>query len=193
MIEKISDKLIQALKREDVISESDADIYVYGLFQFLMMCLNIGTTILVGVLLKAFIPCVILNISYIPLRISAGGYHAKTPFRCYLYSTAIIMSLLLIVKYVPISFITSLTMLIISSVVIWLIAPVATADDPFDEIEKAVYKRRTRIVLIAEIVLFFLLALLFHGWMSITITLAIATEAIMLLIGKMTIFKSLNS
>lgn len=192
MIEKISDKLIQMLKREDVISENDTDVYAYGLFQFLMMCLNVGTTILVGVLLKAFIPCALLNFSYIPLRISAGGFHAKTPFRCYLYSTAIIISLLLILKYIPISFVTSLTLLVISSVIVWLIAPVATADDPFDEVEITVYKRRTRIVLIVEIIFYILCCFIHQNWMSNTIVLSIATETIMLLIGKAMVLRNVE-
>lgn len=192
MIERISDKLIQLLKREDVISENDTDIYAYGLFQFIMMCLNVGTTILVGVLLKSFIICVLLNISYIPLRISAGGFHAKTPFRCYLYSTAIIVSLLLILKYVPISLLTSLILLIISSVVVWIIAPVATVDDPFDDVEKVVYKRRTRIVLIAEIILYILCCFIHQSLMSNAIVLSVATETIMLLIGKAMILRNVE-
>jgi len=192
MIEKFSNKLIQLMKREDVISENDTDLYAYGLFQFMMMCLNVGTTILVGVLLKAFILCVLLNISYIPLRINAGGFHAKTPFRCYLYSTAIIVSLLLILKYVPISLLTSLSLLIISSVIVWLIAPVATVDDPFDDVEKAVYKRRTRIVLIAEIIFYLLCCFTHQSLMSNAIVLSIATETIMLLIGKTIILRNVE-
>lgn len=192
MIEKLSNKLIQLLKREDVISENDTDLYAYGLFQFMMMCLNVGTTILIGVLLKSFIPCVLLNISYIPLRVNAGGFHAKTPFRCYLYSTVIIISLLLVLKYFSISFVTSLSMLIISSVIVWLIAPIATADDPFDDLENAVYKRRTRIVLIAEIILYILCCITHQSLMSNTIILSIATETIMLLIGKAMILRKVE-
>lgn len=192
MIERISDKLIQLLKREDVISENDTDIYAYGLFQFMMMCLNVGTTILVGVLLKAFIPCVLLNISYIPLRVNAGGFHARTPLRCYLYSTVIIISLLLVLKYISISFVTSLSVLILSSVIVWLIAPVSTADDPFDDVEKAVFKRRTRIVLIAEIILYILCCFIHQSLMSNAIVLSVATETIMLLIGKAMILRNVE-
>ncbi len=184
MIEKLSNKLIQLLKREDVISENDTDLYAYGFFQFIMMCLNVGTTILIGLLLKAFIACILLNISYIPLRVNAGGFHAKTPLRCYLYSTAIIVALLLALKYISISFFASLFMLVLSSVIIWLIAPVATVDEPFDDVENAVYKRRTRRVLLAEIILYILCCITHQNLMCNTIVLAIATETIMLLIGK---------
>lgn len=184
MIGRISDKFVQLLERENVISGDDTDIYSYGLFQLLMMCLNVITTILVGMLLKEFIPCLLLNIFYIPLRINAGGFHAKTPFRCYLYSTIIIVSLLLILKYIPISLLTSLILLIISSVVVWIIAPVATVDDPFDEIEKTVYKKRTKIVLIFEVVFFIIFAIFFSRWLSNTIVLSVVTEATMLLLGK---------
>ena len=189
MIEKISNKFIQLLKREDVISENDTDVYAYGLFQLLMMCLNIGTTVLVGILFKAFIPCLVLNIFYIPLRVNAGGFHAKTPFRCYLYSTAIMASLLLIIRYVPISFIASIVLFIISSAIVWMFAPVSTVDDPFDEIEKTVYKKRTRIVLISEAVFYVLSLIFLKCWLSKAIALAVGTEAVMLLLGKRTLKK----
>jgi len=38
MLERLSDKFAGKLIRARIISESDADVYVYGFFQLAMMC-----------------------------------------------------------------------------------------------------------------------------------------------------------
>ena len=98
LAEKFAGKLVQA----GTVSQEEADVYAFGFYQMLMLLLNVGTTLLLGAAFGLFLPCVLLNVAYIPIRVSAGGHHADTPFRCYLFSTLLIAGLLGILKWVPI-------------------------------------------------------------------------------------------
>ena len=99
MLQTFSEKFAKKLIQAEIIPESDADIYVFGCYQFGMMLLNIVTTIGLGILFRLFLPCVLLNLSFIPIRISAGGHHADSPVKCYVLSTLLIAALLAILKF----------------------------------------------------------------------------------------------
>ena len=102
MLQTFSEKFAKKLIQAEIIPESDADIYVFGCYQFGMMLLNIVTTICLGILFRLFLPCVLLNLSFIPIRISAGGHHADSPVKCYVISTLLIAALLAIVVAVAV-------------------------------------------------------------------------------------------
>ena len=50
MLQTFSEKFAKKLIQAEIIPESDADIYVFGCYQFGMMLLNIVTTIGLGIL-----------------------------------------------------------------------------------------------------------------------------------------------
>lgn len=166
-----------------IISEADADVYVYGFFQLVMMLLNIATTILLGVSFKLLLPCILLNISYIAIRTSAGGHHAGSPMRCYINSTIMISVLLAIIKWIPFQRAVSVVMLAAASIFIWITAPVETENNQLDEMEKSVHRRRTRAILIIEIIAFAICMILGENQICKIIALSVFTESVMLVAG----------
>lgn len=184
MLERLSEKFAGKLISTGIISETDAEIYVYGFFQTVMLVLNVATTLFLGIIFQMIIPCILLNLAYIPIRISAGGHHADSPVKCYINSTFMIAALLAIIKWVPIHYAVSIVMLVVSSVVIWILAPVETENNPLDEVEVRVYRRRTKIVLAIELAVIFLCFITAKYQMAVTIILGLFTESIMLLIGS---------
>ena len=126
MLERLSEKFALKIVNAGIIPESDAEIYAYGFFQTVMLILNIITTLLLGFAFGLIIPCILLNLAYIPIRISAGGHHADTPLRCYINSTIMIAVLLAIIKWVPIYRSVTFILLVISCVIVWILAPVET-------------------------------------------------------------------
>ena len=183
MLEHLSEKFAGKLIQAGIISKEDTDVYVYGFFQAAMMFFNIVTTLILGILFQLLISCILLNLAYIPIRISAGGHHADSPLKCYIDSTLMIAFLLAIIKWIPIHPIVSIALLATSSFVIFVLAPVGTRNNPLDEVERRIFKRRTRIILYVEIAVF--TCLLFFGENQIagTIALGVFTEGLMLLIG----------
>ncbi len=183
MLERLSEKFAEKLIHAEIISETDADVYVYGFFQSVMLLLNITTTILLGILFQEFFLCLMLNAAYIPIRISAGGHHANSPFRCYVNSTVIIAALLAVIKWIPINTIIVLVLLGFSGVVIWMLAPVDTKNHPFNEIEQKIYRKRAKIVWIVEAAVCIVLLVFVKEQYAAAIVLGLFTEAAMLLIG----------
>ncbi len=183
MLERLSEKFVGKLINAGIISETDADVYVYGFFQLVMMLLNIATTIVLGVLFKLLLPCILLNISYIVIRTSAGGHHAGSPMRCYVNSTIMISVLLAIIKWIPFQRAVSVVMLAAASLFIWITAPVETENNQLDKTEKSVHRRRTRAILIIEIIAFTICMILGKNQVCKIIALGMFTESVMLLAG----------
>lgn len=183
MLERLSEKFAGKLIQAGIISEEDTDVYTYGFFQAVMMLFNIVTTLILGVVFQLLIPCILLNLAYIPLRTSAGGHHASSPLKCYINSTIMIAVLLSVIKWIPIRPIAAIALLAVSSVIIFIFAPVETKNNPLDESERRVFKRRTRIVLCVEIAVFAALLFFNHDQIAGTVALGAFTEGLMILAG----------
>ncbi len=183
MFERLSEKLTGKLIRAGIISETDTDVYVYGFFQLAMMLLNIVTTLFLGILFQLLIPCILLNLSYIPLRINAGGHHADSPMKCYINSTIMIAALLVVIKWLTIHPAVSAVLLVLSGVVIWILAPVEAENNPWEDTEKLIYRRKSRVILGIEIIAFVITLIFTKKWVSETIALGVFTECLMLLVG----------
>ncbi len=183
MLERLSEKFTKKLIQAEIISNEDTDVYVYGFFQTVMMIINIVTTLILGILFQLLIPCILLNFAYIPIRINAGGYHASSPIKCYINSTIIIAVLLSIIKWVPIPNFVAIIILIASSIVILILAPVETENDILEETEKQIFKKRIRFFLIIEVLISIVSVLIHKNWIVNVIALAVFTECIMLIIS----------
>lgn len=187
MLEKISNKFAAKLVDTGIISESDADVYVFGFYQIVMLLLNVVTTLILGAAFQCVLFCILLNAAYIPIRVSAGGHHADNPVKCYIHSTLIIAVLLAIIKWITIPSVILVAMLVLSTLVILILAPVETENNPLDEVEQKVYRRRTIIVLIIELMICLVCFCLSKGSIVQVIALALLTESIMLVAGKVSL------
>lgn len=185
MIEKITRAYVGKLVEHGVISNNDADVYMYGFYQTVMFLVNIITTTFIAVLFHQFIPCLLLNLFYIPIRMCAGGYHASTPLRCYVISVCMIIGLLFVIRWINFSYITSWMIIMFSCIGIIIMSPVETTNNPLDNDEVLVYKKRTYIVLTFEIIMSLLFTYLLYDQFLEIVSLALITELGMLLIGKL--------
>ncbi len=187
MLEKISNKFAAKLVDTGIISESDADVYVFGFYQIVMLLLNVVTTLILGAAFQCVLFCILLNAAYIPIRVSAGGHHADNPVKCYIHSTLIIAVLLAIIKWINIPSVILVAMLVLSTLVILILAPVETENNPLDEVEQQVYRRRTIIVLVIELMICLVCFCLSKSSIVQVIALALLTESIMLVAGKVSL------
>ncbi len=184
MFEKSSEAVTRKLQENNTIDEEQYEICRYGLQQGFTVILNVVTTLIIGMIMRGLLYAVVFTILYIPLRSNAGGYHAKTAIRCYLYSILLMIAVLLAIKHLPIPSFICIIIFAISIAVICILAPIEDANKPLDEIEVKVYHKRTLIILAIESVLFIIgLALNLRYFMQTTIWVMI-TMNIILLLGK---------
>jgi len=184
MFEKASEAVTRKLQENNTIDEEQYEICRYGLQQGFTVILNVVTTLIIGMIMKGLLYAVVFTILYIPLRSNAGGYHAKTAIRCYLYSILLMIAVLLAIKHIAIPSFICIIIFVISIAVICILAPIEDSNKPLDEIEVKVYHKRTLIILAIESMLFIIgLALNLRYFMQTTIWVMI-TMSIILLLGK---------
>ena len=147
----LSHKIGNNLVRSNVIKEEDAEIYIYGINLILVSVLNVSSALIIGLIMGMFLESIIFMAAYIPLRSFAGGYHAKTPLRCYFTSLIIIFAVLLFCKYVSFNLLLYSGVLVISLVACAFLCPVQDNNKPLDSAERQRYRKISVVILFVEI------------------------------------------
>lgn len=169
--------------RSNVIKEEDTEIYIYGINQIFVSVLNVSSTLIIGLILGMLLESIIFLMAYIPLRSFAGGYHAKTPVRCYFVSLFLVSAVLLFCKYVPFNLLLLWCILFVSTVVIVFLCPVQDNNKPLDSIECKRYRKISIVILFVEICIWAIMVFVIHEHGQI-IPISIFTEAMMVIMGR---------
>lgn len=184
MFANITEKIVSNMEKQHMIQTDRRNIYKYGINQMLNMFLNIFTFLVIGLFFHMTAETVIFTAAYIPLRIYAGGFHAKTPFNCWIISALMLISVLVTMKYADISLFIYDVFAIISAVVILILSPVEDRNKPLDEVEKKIYKKRGLLVFAVELLLQVVLRFFQENTVSICIEMVWLELSIMLIAGK---------
>lgn len=158
-IAKLSRRIGDDLVRSSVVKAEDAEIYIYGINQILVSILNISSALIIGMIFGVFLEVAVFMVAYIPLRTFAGGYHAKTPLRCYMLSVIMLTVVSLGLKYLSLTEWVYYAVDVLAIIMICIFSPVEDKNKPLDEIECKVYKKRAVLIVIAESLISFALKL----------------------------------
>ncbi|MBE6843849.1 MAG: accessory regulator AgrB [Ruminococcus sp.] len=185
MFRDVSQQLTQSLIDNNTIKGEEREIYRYGIQQGLTLILNLVTTLLIGLLCGMVWQSVVFTMMYIPLRSFAGGFHAKTPTGCYIFSIVLMFVVLLAMKFVPFTHFICSIMLFVSCLIIVLLVPVEDGNKPLDKIEQKVYRKRSLLIWIFELIATALC--LYFNLMSLAtcLTLTLTVMAVMLILGQL--------
>ena len=187
MVGKVSRKVTDRLLSRNAIKDEDYEIYQYGLEQLFTSILNMLTLFVIGSIMGMIWQGIIFVLSFMLLRKYAGGYHASTPLGCYLLTTLIITVALSVMKYLEISILIYLVLLMVSSVIVYMLTPVEAVNKELDKIEKIIYRKKTILTWIVEVSLAIGVFILKHYEISICIFLAIIMVGISLVTGHIEI------
>lgn len=185
MFEKLSDKLTNSLISNNTITADDREIYHYGIQQGIILILNTATTLFIGIISGMIWQSIVFMFAYIPLRSYTGGFHAKTPVRCYFSSIGLMTVVLLVMRYIHFSMLIYGILMFISGTVILLLAPMENHNKPLDEIERKVYKKRAYGLWICECLFVVTAMLLSWKQLAVCFIWAIIVAALMLVLGKL--------
>ena len=193
---KLSYKIGDNLVRSNVIEEEDAEIYIYGINQILVSILNISSALIIGWIFGVLLEMVVFMAAYIPLRSFAGGYHAKTPLRCYIFSVIMLILVSVLIKYQFMSDAVCYAIFAGAVLIIFIFSPIEDKNKPLDKIEQKIYKERVFMIGIAELVICLVLRLINFNNLFIAITYSFVMLSIMIIIGKikniLTLIKIIN-
>ena len=178
------EKFANELALNGTIKTEEKGLYIYGLREGLIMLANITTTVFIGILIGMWWQSVVFLLVYSPLRSFAGGAHAKTHLRCYVLSILLTVVTLFVIKLLPNDTLINLSISLLAGLIIFFLAPVEDENKPLDEIEVKVYRERTRIILIIELLITIILLAIGILEIASCIVVSLAVLAIMLAIGK---------
>lgn len=190
MIKLISDKFACFLCKDEG-QKNNFDLYEYAVYIILSSASHVITVITLGLCFNLLVESLVFYFSFIAIRKFAGGYHAKTPVRCYLFSFASNIIILCLVKWL--SSINTLFIFIfiifelLCVVLILLISPLDTENNPLTGQEKKMYRMLTSIITI----LIFIISSLcfFKGYINIgsSMICGVVMSALVLLMRKIQI------
>lgn len=183
-IAKLSRRIGDDLVRSSVVKAEDAEIYIYGINQILVSILNISSALIIGMIFGVFLEVAVFMVAYIPLRTFAGGYHAKTPLRCYMLSVIMLTVVSLGLKYLSLTEWVYYAVDVLAIIIICIFSPVEDKNKPLDEIECKVYKKRAVLIVIAEFLISFALKLANMDNLFVAVIYSFGTLSAMLIAGK---------
>lgn len=94
-------KLTNIFINNHIIDKEDVEIYEYGIFVVLFNLLSIGAIIVLGILFNRLSFTLEFLLFYIPNRMIIGGYHCKTPQRCFITFTSSYIIILISTYIIP--------------------------------------------------------------------------------------------
>lgn len=135
------DKKINSFIENADIPKEDVPIIKYGLRQGFKSITGFGLAVIVGVLMRISLQGILFMISYILLRIYAGGYHADTEKKCAVLSAISVIGAYLLIKFGLDSKAFVLILSIICLIVLCVFTPVDNPQNIISKKEKKLYKK----------------------------------------------------
>lgn len=162
MIKLISRKVACSLCKNEESNEM-RELYEYAIYVFLSGLFHLISVIVLGLCFGMVLESLVFYCSFILIRKFAGGYHAKTPTRCYVFSVATSVAVLCLIKIVYFFFCTGLSICLllielICTVFIVLAVPLQSDNKPLNSQEMKIYKSAARIAVITLFVVSIILA-----------------------------------
>ena len=185
MINRLSRSIVLFFTQKNIISNSELDSYIYG-FQFLLSTmLNLSTILLIMIYTGKITETILYIISVFILRHHTGGYHAKTPERCFVMTIGVYILMLFIISIITINLSIIISGLFLPALIIIIkFAPIVHKNNPVHGSDLYRHRRYSVIIstLIACAVIIF--ALIKQYTLSLVLSLGIFQVSISLLVEK---------
>jgi len=88
MIKTQAAKLVTGLANKKIIEEKSHDVYTYGFELIISGLVNVFFIAAVSIAFRRYYDWLLFLLAFIPLRTTAGGYHASSHMRCILCGSA---------------------------------------------------------------------------------------------------------
>lgn len=149
MLSKAAARLSVGLARRGIIHEEDIEVYAYGLELVLSSAISTLLVIVVSLLFLKPLAWLFFLLSFIPIRLTAGGYHAKSHLQCFIVFT-IAYAFFMAGAVLGAALVTPIILIGISAIsvlIILLLAPLQSESKPMSGEE--LHRNRRRSVLIS--------------------------------------------
>ncbi|MEG1608431.1 MAG: accessory gene regulator B family protein [Clostridia bacterium] len=149
MLAAISKKITSYFIRKNIINEDEREVYNYCFEIMLSTLMNLVVLIIIGVATKKYLETLIFCISFVMLRGSVGGYHAKRHITC-LLSIVIIYFAVMAMLYIPMFVLQyfSIAVLMTGIAIFAFLAPTDTQNKRLSVAEKSKLRKKTYVIIL---------------------------------------------
>ena len=156
MINQQISNIVTWLIKHNAITEEDKELYEYAIFNLLITICPFFITLIIGFMMGVPAESIALLFPFMLIRKFSGGYHARTPFTCFLYSTMIIFIMVFIASKTNNSLILKI-LLTVSSISLAYFSPVDSENRRLNPNECIRYKYVTITIVAMFIIIYMLL------------------------------------
>ena len=137
MLLRISKRIVSEWSKSEIIMMEYEEAYIYGVQLLLSTLINISFIALISTVVGCSYAWIPFLVGFIPIRVTAGGYHAKTPLLCSTvfcgtYSIGIVLlEAVNDTALIPVCLFNSITAIVI----VYLYSPLPAHNKPLSKIE----------------------------------------------------------
>lgn len=185
MINHLSKSIALFFAQKNIIPDNELDSYIYGFELMLSVILNLSAVSLIMIYSGRFTETILYIASTFILRHHTGGYHAKTPERCFLMTIGIYILILFIISNVTMKPAVIISVLSVPALIIILkLAPIVHKNNPVREGDLCRHRRYSIIISVLIVCAVIVLVLIRQYTLSSILSLGIFQVSISLLIEK---------
>jgi accessory gene regulator B len=101
MIQKLAVDMTDLFVRERIVEKNDSQVYAYAFELLISTVINLAFVFTVALFLRNVLETILFLAAFIPLRVLAGGFHAKTHWLCILVFTLGFCILVWLMSLIP--------------------------------------------------------------------------------------------
>ena len=178
-----SRKLAESMAKNHVIEQDEVDLYCFGIQIVTETLFSFMVFLVIALFFHCVIETMIFMLAFALLRQYAGGFHADKFISCLLISCGIVTAFCMIIHLPNWIAYWIGALATISLIVIFCLSPVDSKYKPISNSEKKTYKKKLRIVLLAEIIITAVI-MLYSLYFAMCIVFSWITLAGLLVVGK---------
>ena len=147
-------RILDWLYAQGYVNESNNKIIELGLQRIKSTFASIAFSAIVSWLMGDMKVGLLFELTYIPIRIYAGGYHASNKKKCEYLSYGSLLLCMILIFYVPIKMEIMHVLLLFSGMIIFFLVPVESTNKRLNSMEKKIYRRKSKIYVFIALLIY---------------------------------------
>lgn len=182
MLQRLVEKIVAWLIRNKVVNPEDRELYEYAAFNCIFVLLPFLVIIPFCFITKTLINGIVFTISFFCIRRTGGGYHAKSPMKCWLYSCTVVMILVYGSSMMKNEYILQI-LFFMMLVCVWFLCPVETENHKLSAGERVKHRMQCRFAEIMLMILFCILTIIQQNVLAVSLSLGVCFAGSLQIIG----------
>ena len=183
MISFLSNFIALFLYKNNIIDKEKIEVCQYGFEIIVSTIIGFLLVSISGIFLGEITEAILFYCLFVGVRFFTGGYHADTHFKCKLTLLTCCLSVLIASKYLLVSMILQVSVLIIYLITVFLFSPIEHINAPLTEDEKK-RNRKISIIMAITLTILSLSGYKYFPKISIVSSLTLFVIAILIIIPK---------